>query len=343
MSPKRRPSVTVGIPTHNRSVLLRAAINSVLAQSLEDFVLIIADNASDDDTASVVAAIRDTRIKYLRAEINEGMSANFNRIIEEADTDYIAILYDDDLYYPEYLASALDAFRGSPTVGLVHTGFDVIDAAGTVVDMDRTVGPGQPHGVECGADFVRRSMAQDWMACSPSVLFRAQDLRAAHGFRASEEPFGDTALLRRVALRADVAFVPATLVAMRAHPAARSAELGDGFVRSDGTTVGYADEMYRQRLDFIEASSFDESRRRALKACARQALVRAKVRSLGSATRLGWLARSRELARLIISNRSALWMPETWRAVLILLGARRLRAIGRRIYRSSRVEGLAGR
>ena len=48
--------VTVGIPTRNRSPLLGKAIASVLRQSYRDFTLVVSDNASDDDTASVVAS-----------------------------------------------------------------------------------------------------------------------------------------------------------------------------------------------------------------------------------------------------------------------------------------------
>ena len=69
--------LTVGIPTYNRSGLLREAIESVLAQTFTDFRLIVSDNASDDDTPEVVRSFDDERIDYLRTERNIGPIGNF--------------------------------------------------------------------------------------------------------------------------------------------------------------------------------------------------------------------------------------------------------------------------
>ena len=96
--------LTVGIPTYNRSGLLREAIESVLAQTFTDFRLIVSDNASDDDTAEVVRSFGDERIEYARSEHNIGAIGNFNRLIELADTEFLMLLPDDDFLYPDHLA-----------------------------------------------------------------------------------------------------------------------------------------------------------------------------------------------------------------------------------------------
>ena len=56
--------VTVGIPTYNRSDMLKQSIASVLAQSFTGFRLLVSDNASDDDTPDVVRSFGDARIDY---------------------------------------------------------------------------------------------------------------------------------------------------------------------------------------------------------------------------------------------------------------------------------------
>ena len=77
MTVPRKPTVTVYIPTYNRCGMLKGAIESVLAQSFEDFELIISDNASEDDTGAIVSSFNDSRIVYLRNDRNIGFQKNW--------------------------------------------------------------------------------------------------------------------------------------------------------------------------------------------------------------------------------------------------------------------------
>ena len=62
----KMPQVSVIIPTHNRAGLLSAAVQSVLAQTFQDFEIIIVDDCSSDGTRAVVQRFADCRIRYLR-------------------------------------------------------------------------------------------------------------------------------------------------------------------------------------------------------------------------------------------------------------------------------------
>jgi hypothetical protein len=108
------PTVSVGIPTYNRAEGLRRALESVLAQSEHDLEVIVADNASSDETARVVelAAARDARVRSIRQPRNVGLTANFNTVLQAARGRYTMVLADDDWLEPDYLArcrAALDA------------------------------------------------------------------------------------------------------------------------------------------------------------------------------------------------------------------------------------------
>ena len=105
------PKVTVCIPTYNRSALLADAIHSVLAQTYEDFTLLICDNASTDGTDKIVAAFRDNRIQYHRHTKNIGMLGNYRFALTYPRTEFVAYLSDDDLYAPTLLATAVDALE----------------------------------------------------------------------------------------------------------------------------------------------------------------------------------------------------------------------------------------
>jgi glycosyltransferase involved in cell wall biosynthesis len=130
------PKVSVIIPTHNRAHFLRDAIFSVLNQTFQDFEIIVVDDASTDDTAKVVAAFNDERIRLLRHDTNKGGSAARNTGILNSQCDYIAFLDDDDEWLPEKLAKQMDILLASPPeVGCVYTGYVMVDrTSGRVID-----------------------------------------------------------------------------------------------------------------------------------------------------------------------------------------------------------------
>ncbi len=98
--------VTVYMPTHNRSDLLSRAIDSVQAQTHQNFELIIVDDCSTDDTESIVQAYQkqDKRIKYIKNTTNLGACASRNKAIRAAKGEFITGLDDDDYFLPDRLA-----------------------------------------------------------------------------------------------------------------------------------------------------------------------------------------------------------------------------------------------
>jgi len=125
------PAVSVVIPTHNRPDFVSAAIASVLNQTFQDFELIVVDDAScDRNAAAVVTHFGDTRIRYIRHEINKGLSAARNTGILASVGRYIAFLDDDDEWLPEKLAMQVAILERSPRrVGVVYTGCLLVDKA----------------------------------------------------------------------------------------------------------------------------------------------------------------------------------------------------------------------
>ena len=130
------PKVSVVIPTHNRADLLDRAVRSALAQTHADLEVLIADDASSDGTAEVVARIGDARVKYFRHDVNRGVAAARNTAITNATGEFIAFLDDDDEWLPEKLRVQLDRFQQvSSTVGLICSGFHSVDLlSGTIED-----------------------------------------------------------------------------------------------------------------------------------------------------------------------------------------------------------------
>lgn len=113
----RPPFFSVIIPVYNRACVLRTAIGSVLAQSCQDFEIVVADDGSQDDPASVIAAIGDPRIRCLRQE-NKGGGAARNAAIDAARGRFIAPLDSDDVFLPHHLETMKQLLDGTQdTVG----------------------------------------------------------------------------------------------------------------------------------------------------------------------------------------------------------------------------------
>src|SRR4051794_21609038 len=98
------PKISVCIPTYNRARYLPTALRSVFGQTLQDFELVVYDDFSTDDTAAVVTAFSDDRLRFFRQPHNVGIARNRNSCLSEARGEYIAWLDSDDVYLPEMLA-----------------------------------------------------------------------------------------------------------------------------------------------------------------------------------------------------------------------------------------------
>jgi len=112
---KNSANISVIIPTHNREKTLPNALDSVMGQSYENFVVIIIDDGSTDNTAQIVQQYI-TRypgmIRYYH-QTNKGASAARNHGIKIADTPYLAFLDSDDTWAPQFLMKAVSCLDSS--------------------------------------------------------------------------------------------------------------------------------------------------------------------------------------------------------------------------------------
>jgi len=99
------PIVSIGMPVYNGASTLRSAINSLLGQSFQKFEIIISDNASTDDTASICQqyALDDKRIRYFRQSSNLGGVANFKFVFDQATAPYFMWSGSDDVRSSDFI------------------------------------------------------------------------------------------------------------------------------------------------------------------------------------------------------------------------------------------------
>ncbi|TVR64837.1 MAG: glycosyltransferase [Candidatus Competibacteraceae bacterium] len=95
--------VSIIMPTYQRSACIGTAVRSALTQTYRNFELIVIDDGGEDDTAAVLAAFADLRIRYFRLERNSGAAAARNYGLKQARGEYVTYLDSDNTMEPDFL------------------------------------------------------------------------------------------------------------------------------------------------------------------------------------------------------------------------------------------------
>ena len=128
----RVPLVTIGMPVYNGSRYLEKAVRSLLDQTERDFVLLISDNCSTDETAEICARLReeDPRIEYVGQTSNIGPARNFEHVLRAARSPFFMWAAHDDLHAPTFLATCLQLLSQARDAVACSVGVQLIDEAG---------------------------------------------------------------------------------------------------------------------------------------------------------------------------------------------------------------------
>lgn len=180
------PTISVVLPVHNGERFLRAALDSILAQTLTDFELIAVDDCSTDSTPSILAeyANSDSRIRVLTNPDNRKLPASLNRGFAEARADWLTWTSDDNLMLPETLERLGAARRDYPQADIIHADYRVIDEHGSSSAVVET-GPASRLLLDntIGCCFLYRREVDERLGGYDEDLFGVEDydfwLRAA--------------------------------------------------------------------------------------------------------------------------------------------------------------------
>ncbi len=119
MKEQRIPKVSVIIPSYNHENFIEEAINSVLGQTFQDFELIIADDASKDDSVKKINKFKDERIQFYEFKENKGAVYTTNFCINKASGEYIALLNSDDIWMKNKLELQVQILDNNKKIGAV--------------------------------------------------------------------------------------------------------------------------------------------------------------------------------------------------------------------------------
>jgi len=142
------PRVSILLPTYNRARFLPAAFDSIGAQTLEDWELVIVDDGSTDETVRLIEDLKcriPQAVHYERQE-NAGPYAARNRALDLGGAPYVAFFDSDDLWLPHHLEHCTDALNRNPEVDWVYAACRVVNyQSGEVVDPDTFRMGGEPR------------------------------------------------------------------------------------------------------------------------------------------------------------------------------------------------------
>jgi glycosyltransferase involved in cell wall biosynthesis len=128
------PKVTVGIPVFNGERFIERAMRCFLDQDFDDIELIVADNASTDNTLEICREIAsvDSRIQTLTSDCNMGAAPNFNRLVDAARGEYFKWAAHDDWCSSDFLSTMLSHFASNPHAVLCYAPMAVEDDSGQI-------------------------------------------------------------------------------------------------------------------------------------------------------------------------------------------------------------------
>jgi len=218
-------TVDIIIPAYNAARYLRAAIDSVISQTYDDWRIILVNDGSTDDTAEIAREyqFRLGERMLIITQPNAGMSAARNTAIRNSSAEFLAFLDSDDVWLPCRLSESLKAFQSHPDVGLAYGLITWIDEAGNVLNTFK----GNPHDAE-GRIAPAIYMRKVELPCV-TVTIRKKCLDEVGLFDETMKGTEDRDLWLRIALRHEVAFVPKVIAYYRTSTHSVSGDLNRMF------------------------------------------------------------------------------------------------------------------
>lgn len=248
-----KPRISIVIPVHNGVSYLVDAIRSALAQEFPADEIILVDDASTDESASVVHSAEFAgKLKYFYNKQPTGFVDAWNRAVGLASGDFVTILHQDDLLHPSYLQSIHAALARFPEVRHLYTACNYIDENGVVTprpnsefNHDR---PTLYSGSGYAENYFNGVLHNRHIHRCPGVTTQRYLLMEQCSYRKEAGHIADDDFFMRVGAHTDVIGISKPLASFRVH-----SESETGKLRSLSSTLArdYLFQMRENRKETI--------------------------------------------------------------------------------------------
>lgn len=193
---------SVVIPLYNKAECVKQTIDTVLAQTVRDFEIVIVDDGSKDESAAVVKSINDNRIRLIQQK-NQGVSVARNTGISNAQGEIVAFLDADDLWMPEFLETVEKLFEKFPEAEVACPDYQVSYG-------DRVVKPewkSVDNSTDCLVDdYFEMATGPFWVTHSSTTAVKKSALmKMDHWFAVGETCYEDFDFWLRLCSKVKVA------------------------------------------------------------------------------------------------------------------------------------------
>jgi glycosyltransferase involved in cell wall biosynthesis len=244
------PWCTIVIPTFNGGRYLPALISSLLDAVDEQCTLLFIDDASVDETLQIISAVALPGTRILRNDRNLGLFATLNEALQEVETEYVSLVFQDNLVDKEYFEQMRLLVKRNQEVGFFWAGYTTIDEYGRVIR----------HGLDTGREVLILPGRQSWIAALQRGCFwtigasisKAEKLRH-HGFRTDLPQCGDHEFLLRAIREESFVYLERPLVKLRLHRGNASSRYARRSLDLKETIVVYREQRSRFEADFDPA------------------------------------------------------------------------------------------
>lgn len=205
----KSPTVTILMPVYNGEKYLKESIDSILCQTFHDFIFLIVDDGSTDNSVNIVKSYDDSRIKLLVNEKNIGISKTLNLGIENTKTKYLARMDQDDISLPNRIEEQVNFMETHPEIGVCGTWMLAFNVKNQSILKKRPV---KDSDIKAGLLF------QNPMA-HPTVMMR-KEVFDKNNFRYDPQYDGleDYDLWERMSIVTKMENIPKALLRYRLHP-----------------------------------------------------------------------------------------------------------------------------
>lgn len=212
-----KPQVSVVIPTFNRFELLSQALQSVLEQTYKDMEIVVVDDGSNDNTREKLEDyVKKYGIRYVYQK-NQGLPSARNTGILKSSGRYIAVLDDDDLWYPYTVEKQVNELGRYPDFGMVYSDVMMIDEKGNELGL-------RANRLLPSGDIYEEVTSGRVLCLMGTIMVRRNIVDEIGMFDPELKRYQDVDFVRKVAEKNKIKFIDVPLVKYRKHPNAMTAK-----------------------------------------------------------------------------------------------------------------------
>src|SRR4051794_37665769 len=230
------PLITIAIPTFNRAALLKGCVAAALSQTYPHFEVLVSNNASSDDTRTMLSNFSDQRMRVINQETNIGQLPNWNACVASAKGDYILLVSDDDRIAPWLLERCVRLIEQQPGLPCVVTLSDLLAAS---LGRTKPARASRLHGTSIreGTEILMDFLTDQITVTMCSVMMRTDLLRSRGGVPLDLPHTADVAAWAPLLLLGKSGFVNEACATFAYHRNSETARLSVEQILRDGQRV----------------------------------------------------------------------------------------------------------